>query len=689
MKICLQGGQRVPKGYLRRDRKFRLRPAQGISAAGLLSVSIFVAMLAISLLSFTASADFIAGQTFDGLNDTATETFERVPSNTELTSGSSHDANPAAGIPFSTFWVNSRGYLEGPVLSISDPSDFIGINSDGGLNAPNINPFGVGVQSKIEQNFIFNDGDGRYELVFEPVDLSGFTNQEVSFYYWINNTSYENTDFFTVTLTDGLNTMDVLSFTNIELEANRSDDDGTPNWNLFTADVGNLITNFGWDETQIQLIIKADTNSNEENIFVDEILFSGDTILVSDFGDAPAPFPGAEHTGGSGLQLGAKFNMEAGDQPDPQADLDTSDDGVRMPGFLTEGDVPIIKVVVQNPLNRAAFISAWIDIDGDGVWEDEEQATQAILTEGISSEPVVIHSAAVSTISVPAESNSNITIAFPQIPTGTVTAIGGTTYARFRVSTDADSIATPTGLAPDGEVEDYIIVLSKPANAVFIPNQLNLIMQQSITGFGTRVRYDITIRNLTTQSQADNPGAEFENTLPPGVTYVADSAKASSGNISFSTGANAVRWNGAVPAGGEVLLQYVVQVVSGSLVAAIQEIDSESTSRTEFLATREKDSDSHTSLPWAILLGSLYGGSLLCMRHRKATLGLLVPVLLVLVTTGCTGVVPPVGTITSEICNQAVFNFDSDGDNVNDLVVLSEDPLTEELYDPTCVRMVP
>jgi len=77
------------------------------------------------------------------------------------------------------------------------------------------------------------------------------------------------------------------------------------------------------------------------------------------------------------------------------------------------------------------------------------------------------------------------------------------------------------------------------------------------------------------------------------------------------------------------------------------------------------------------------------MRHRKATLGLLVPVLLVLVTTGCTGVVPPVGTITSEICNQAVFNFDSDGDNVNDLVVLSEDPLTEELYDPTCVRMVP
>ena len=40
-------------------------------------------------------------------------------------------------------------------------------------------------------------------------------------------------------------------------------------------------------------------------------------------------------------------------------------------------------------------------------------------------------------------------------------ASAGLTYLRIRVSTDAASIATPTGLSPDGEVEDHPITLSQ------------------------------------------------------------------------------------------------------------------------------------------------------------------------------------------------------------------------------------
>ncbi len=46
-----------------------------------------------------------------------------------------------------------------------------------------------------------------------------------------------------------------------------------------------------------------------------------------------------------------------------------------------------------------------------------------------------------------------VTLNFGIVPAGSAAATGGTTYARFRISTDAASVASPTGLAPDGEAE--------------------------------------------------------------------------------------------------------------------------------------------------------------------------------------------------------------------------------------------
>ena len=63
--------------------------------------------------------------------------------------------------------------------------------------------------------------------------------------------------------------------------------------------------------------------------------------------------------------------------------------------------------------------------------------------------------------------------------------------------------------------------------------------------------YTIVITNTGTGAQGDNPGYEFTDTLPAGVTYA--SATASSGTVGFDPGA-LVHWDGAIPAGGGVTI---------------------------------------------------------------------------------------------------------------------------------------
>jgi uncharacterized repeat protein (TIGR01451 family) len=61
--------------------------------------------------------------------------------------------------------------------------------------------------------------------------------------------------------------------------------------------------------------------------------------------------------------------------------------------------------------------------------------------------------------------------------------------------------------------------------------------------------------------QGDNPGPEFVDVLPPGLTLVG--ATASSGTV--TTAANTVSWNGAIPVGGMVTVQIMASVDAGTL----------------------------------------------------------------------------------------------------------------------------
>lgn len=174
---------------------------------------------------------------------------------------------------------------------------------------------------------------------------------------------------------------------------------------------------------------------------------------ILDYGDAPDSYGtsnannGPRHVLGSGLIMGNVVDSNPDGVPSVNADGDndtgpTPDDeeGVNPASLVfTEGRRARVSVQVNNPFAIDATLKGWIDFNGNGVFDSGESAETT----------------------VPAGFVGSVTLNFGIVPAGSVAATGGTTYARFRISTDAESVDSPTtpadGLpAPDGEVEDYV-----------------------------------------------------------------------------------------------------------------------------------------------------------------------------------------------------------------------------------------
>jgi uncharacterized repeat protein (TIGR01451 family) len=78
---------------------------------------------------------------------------------------------------------------------------------------------------------------------------------------------------------------------------------------------------------------------------------------------------------------------------------------------------------------------------------------------------------------------------------------------------------------------------------------------------GGMVTYTFLLTNNGPADQADNPGDEFTDILPAGLTLV--SASASSGTA--ATAGNTATWNGAIPVGGTVTITVVATINFGTL----------------------------------------------------------------------------------------------------------------------------
>ncbi|MCY2983371.1 MAG: Ig-like domain-containing protein [Planctomycetota bacterium] len=177
------------------------------------------------------------------------------------------------------------------------------------------------------------------------------------------------------------------------------------------------------------------------------------TILMPgielDFGDAPDPvttvpgrYPtllssdGARHvSNATALKMGATNSSELDGIPDPLARGDASDDGVffQFQSLAQPIFNRFVDTTITITLSMPGIVDGWIDFNADGDWTDPgenvldgAEFTSTTLTRQFQ-------------IRVPA--------------TAPVPAVGVTSFARFRASTAGQTL--PTGLALDGEVEDY------------------------------------------------------------------------------------------------------------------------------------------------------------------------------------------------------------------------------------------
>ena len=164
-----------------------------------------------------------------------------------------------------------------------------------------------------------------------------------------------------------------------------------------------------------------------------------------DFGDAPATlagagFPtllandGARHNA-IGPQLGMTRDSEIDGAPSALADGDGADeDGVLFGGIGVTSTIAAVTLELTG-ISEAnpAKVDAWIDFNGNGVFDSDEK---------------ILDSVDVS------ESMQTINYDVPSDLTA------GNAYARVRLSTAGG--LSPTGLAADGEVEDYVVNIADP-----------------------------------------------------------------------------------------------------------------------------------------------------------------------------------------------------------------------------------
>lgn len=183
-----------------------------------------------------------------------------------------------------------------------------------------------------------------------------------------------------------------------------------------------------------------------------------------DFGDAPDSYGtllnsnGPRHTAFTALYLGGSlgsyYDAEPDGQPSTMADGDdTHDQNGRVvagqndedglvngfPAVSLQKSTYTLRISVYNNSGSDATVSAWIDLNKNGVFDANER-TQAV----VSTTPNLTH-----------YNGTPVTLIWKGIHGLTE----GWTYARIRVASKAGEVANPTGPAASGEVEDYRVQL--------------------------------------------------------------------------------------------------------------------------------------------------------------------------------------------------------------------------------------
>jgi predicted outer membrane repeat protein len=197
---------------------------------------------------------------------------------------------------------------------------------------------------------------------------------------------------------------------------------------------------------------------------------------------------GPSHSYVSGLHMGATVDVgdgalqnTAANADDVEQTLPDDEDGLLNPTqdlTITIGSQPMVNVAVTNTTGAAAILSGWIDYNGNGVFENDWERAQATVPDGTTSEIV--------------------TLMFPYLRSN----FTGTTYARFRLSTDP-AAEDPVGPALGGEVEDYVVTIYAPTTGVV---ESTAKIASGTPGMSSLSDYDLFGNAVTQIGDLDNDG---------------------------------------------------------------------------------------------------------------------------------------------------------------------------------------
>ena len=182
-------------------------------------------------------------------------------------------------------------------------------------------------------------------------------------------------------------------------------------------------------------------------------------IQYDDYGDLPASFEGgnpAVHPMRPDLYLGSCVDAETTNAPDNEAGMDATggddntagdytvgsctaddEDGVTLTTPLIPNHQACVRVTARNGTGSTAYLYAWFDWNGNGTFDAGEQLNTGDFSGGSYALTGDL-------------TNAELCFTVPS----SATFDGGEIHYRFRLTTQSD-LASATGPATDGEVEDY------------------------------------------------------------------------------------------------------------------------------------------------------------------------------------------------------------------------------------------
>ena len=273
-----------------------------------------------------------------------------------------------------------------------------------------------------------NDDVTTADQVLPWMDVKPNGTIDIAWYDRRNDPTDLKWDVYFASSTDEGNTFSV----NTKVSATAAPSPNTPS-GLWMGEYLGLVT----DTTHAYICYTSSATDVNGDIFFNKL---ANPAIETDYGDAPDPtYPtllasnGARHIN-TGLKLGARLDTEPNGQQNATATGDDNippglndEDGVWWPFNFVPGHGNTIRITAT----AAGYLNAWMDFNRNGSWAE---AGEQIFTN-------IPVAAGINDLSMLVPTNASL----------------GNTFARFRFSTQQN--LSYTGLATDGEVEDYQVTI--------------------------------------------------------------------------------------------------------------------------------------------------------------------------------------------------------------------------------------